>query len=246
MKFFRNDLTKIVVASLIFPAVLFLFPLVIHVHKASATSLWQAAADLVIFLIALGLNYFYFKQRVSWFNDRNLFEQLMTAMPAIIIIGLLDYPVLFEADFQVKIRAIVICLLVGLAEEYVFRGLLIALFLKLTQNRAFLTVVVSSLIFGLIHVTNLKALPIGYVSVQVIFAAAIGILFGTIYLKTKNLTLVIVLHALRDMFPMFSNKLMGQMGQTQFSMAILYIMVIFLLITLVIARSQLKNFVVKK
>lgn len=123
---------------------------------------------------------------------------------------------------------------------------MVGLFLKVLHNNVFGAVIGSSIMFGSIHFINLKSLPIGYVSGQVIFAAAIGILFGTIYIKTHNLTIVILLHALRDMFPMFSSKTVLQMSHTTFSMATLYVTVVFLIIALVISYIQLKNFEIKK
>lgn len=244
MKLLKNNITKIIIASLIFPVVLSLMGL--FVTKQSSNSIWQGAGDLVVFLLAYILNAKYFQQKVYWFNAHNVSKQLFTALPAIIIIAFLDSPMLAVSDFQVKLKIIVICLLVGLAEEYIFRGLLISLFLKVTHNNALGAVVGSSIMFGLIHMMNLKALPIGYVSAQVIFAAAIGILFGTIYIKTHNIAIVIVLHALRDMFPMFSNKMMAEASKMSFSAASLYVTVIFLLIALFIAHTQLQNFVIKK
>jgi len=244
MKLLKNNITKIVVASLIFPLVLYLMSF--FVPRKSATSFWQAAGDVAVFLVAYILNAKYFQQKVHWFNNNKMASQLSTALPAIIIVALLDSPMLAVPDFKVKLNVIIICLLVGLAEEYLFRGVLVGLFLKVTHNNALGAVVGSSIIFGMVHMMNIKSLPFGYVSAQVIFAAAIGILFGTIYLKTHNLGIVIALHALRDMFPMFSNKMLAQMGKTTFSMASLYVTIAFLLIALFIAYVQLQNFTVKE
>lgn len=244
MKLLKNNITKIVVASLIFPLVLYLMSF--FVPRKSATSFWQAAGDVAVFLVAYILNAKYFQQKVHWFNNNKMASQLSTALPAIIIVALLDSPMLAIPDFKVKLNVIIICLLVGLAEEYLFRGVLVGLFLKVTHNNALGAVVGSSIIFGMVHMMNIKSLPFGYVSAQVIFAAAIGILFGTIYLKTHNLGIVIALHALRDMFPMFSNKMLAQMGKTTFSMASLYVTIAFLLIALFIAYVQLQNFTVKE
>jgi len=244
MRLFKNNIVKIIVASLIFPVTLTIIGLILS--KQSVNSFAQALADLVVFLIAYLLNRQYFQEKVFWFNRKNGLAQLSTAFPALIIVAFLNSPVLLVNDFQVKFQVILICLLVGLAEEYIFRGLLIGLFLKANHNNAFGAVIGSSILFGLIHITNLKALPFGYVSAQMIFAAAIGILFGTIYIKTHNLAIVIALHAFRDMFPMFSNKLMQQASQTSFTMASLYVMIVFLGIALFIAYIQLQNFEIKK
>lgn len=240
MKQLRNNISKIILASLLFPVTLTV--LAFFIKNKSTNSLWQAVGDLIVFVLAYFLNQKFFKERIFWFNKNNYLAQFYTALPAIIIIALMDSTALSAPDFRVKFKVIVICLLVGLAEEYIFRGLLISLFLKVLHNNALGAVVGSSIMFGLIHLINLKSLPFGYVSSQVIFAAAVGILFGTIYIKTNNLSIVIILHALRDMFPMFSDTLVAQMSKTQFSMATLYVTAIFLLITFIIAYVQLRDF----
>lgn len=244
MKILKSNVTKIIIATLIFPVVMGVMGLMIT--KNSSSSVWQAIGDILVLVIAYLLNRKYLRQHVFWFNSRNIASQLFTSLPAIIIIAFLDSPMLMVSDFQIKLKVIIICLLVGLAEEYIFRGLLVGLFLKLTRNDVFGAVIGSSIMFGLIHTMNLKSLPIGYVSAQVIFAAAIGILFGTIYVKTHNLSIVIALHALRDMFPMFSSKTIAQMSQTTFSMASLYVTIVFLGIALIIAYNQLKDFKIEK
>lgn len=243
MRFIKNNITKVILASLIFPIVLSVMGLIV---SKKVTSMWQALGDLIVFLVAYLLNQFYFKQKIHWFNQRNILKQLLTSLPAIIIVAFLDLPMIGVSDFKIRFTVIAICLLVGLAEEFVFRGILIGLFLKITKNNSLGTVIGSSVLFGLIHMTNLRRLPIGYVSSQVIFAIAVGVLFGTIYLKTSNLSIVILLHALRDMFPMFSDKTMLQASQTTFSVISIYGMIIFLAITLIIAYIQLRNFKIKE
>lgn len=243
MKLLKSNGTKIVLASLLFPVCLSILS-VILIHKTG--NFWQGVGDLVVFLVAYLLNYRYFGEKIYWFSSKNAYKQFIVALPAIIIVGFLNSPMLAVADFKVKFSVIVMCLLVGLAEEYVFRGVVLGLFLKMTHNNAFGAVIGSSIMFGLIHMINLRSLPIGYVSAQVLFAAAIGILFGTIYILTNNLSIVILLHALRDMFPMFSEKMMSQVSQTKFSVATLYVMVFFLIITLVISYAQLSRFELAK
>jgi len=244
MKFLKSNLTKIIIASLIFPIVMVILALLIRNQKVD--ELWQIISDVLVFVVAFLLNQKYLKQKMFWFNSRNLGTQLYTALPAIIIIFMLNSAVLGVSDFKVKLRIVVLCLLVGLAEEYIFRGILVSLFLKLLHNNAFGAVIGSSIMFGLIHLMNLKSLPIGYVSGQVIFAAAVGLLFGTIYVKTRNLLIVILLHAFRDMFPMFSDKLMAESAQMKFSIDSLYVIGVLFLIALFISYRQLKDFQVSK
>ena len=240
MKILKSNVSKIIIAFLIFPVVLMLVGLVIK--KSSVTSIWQGVGDLIVFVLAYLLNRQYFQQKIYWFNQHNLSKQFTTSLPAIIIVAFLNSPVLTVADFQVKFRVIVDCLLVGLAEEYIFRGLLLSLFLELFHKNVYGAVIASSALFGLLHLINLKALSIGYVSSQVLFAMALGIIFGTIYVKTHNLSIVILLHALRDMFPMFSDKMMAEAAHVEFSVLSLYGMGIFLVIALFISYIQLRDF----
>lgn len=243
MRILKNNVTKIILASLIFPISLSLLGII---FRNKSGNLWQGIGDLVVFLVAYLLNSKYFGEKVYWSSNKNIYRQFVIALPAIIIVAFLNSPVLAVSDFKVKFDIIIVCLLVGLAEEYVFRGVILGLFMKVTHNNAFGAVIGSSIMFGLIHMINLKSLPIGYVSAQVLFAAAVGIIFGTIYLLTNNLAIVILLHALRDMFPMFSSKMMAEASQTQFSMATLYVMVFFLIIALIISYAQLSRFELAK
>lgn len=71
-------------------------------------------------------------------------------------------------------------------EEYLFRGVILESFLK--KYRIWLAVVISSLIFGVLH---------GFTG-QGFTAVIMGMLFAVIYLKTKSLFATIILHALNN------------------------------------------------
>lgn len=96
------------------------------------------------------------------------------------------------------------CLMVGFAEEYLFRGLLLPLFLKkygMRANGIFISILLTSLFFGVFHLINLtKGDPISQVLVQVIFASFIGFFFGALLLKTKKLIPISITHGLINFF----------------------------------------------
>lgn len=96
------------------------------------------------------------------------------------------------------------CLVVGFAEEYLFRGLLQPLFLKkyaLGQNGIFKSILFTSVFFGLFHLLNLaKNENVGQVLVQVVFATFIGFFFGVLLLKTNKLIPIAVTHGLINFF----------------------------------------------
>lgn len=95
------------------------------------------------------------------------------------------------------------CLLVGICEEFLCRGWLLNEFLERfgdTKKGVWYSIIISGFIFGLIHLGNIftvgQAIPTTIL--QVINAAATGIIFGIIYYKTKNIWSVILLHGFWD------------------------------------------------
>jgi len=76
-------------------------------------------------------------------------------------------------------------LLAPVVEELFFRGLLIPAPMRWGQSR-WGAVVISSILFGLIHYSYLDTIPP---------LVAFGVLLGYLYVKTGSLTLVILLHA---------------------------------------------------
>lgn len=246
MKILKSNVTKVVVTSLIFPVSMVILSFLLRNQRVN-NDILQIMADLLVFLIAYLINWKYLHENVSWIGtDTTIFQQLYTALPAFIIIALLNSATLTAPDLTFKFKIVLTCLAIGLAEEYICRGLLLGLALKLFHQNVLGAVLFSSVVFGSLHLTNLASLPIGYVAGQVIFASAIGMLFGTVYVKTKSLWIVIGLHALRDMFPMFSPSLMKEAGQMQFSMITLYTTIFMFVIAFIISYQQLKNFSVQK
>lgn len=74
-------------------------------------------------------------------------------------------------------------LLPGLSEELLFRGVMLAAFgLNITA------LIFSSLCFGILHMGNRKQWP------YVVWATAVGGLFGFVALKTENLLIPVVAH----------------------------------------------------
>jgi uncharacterized protein len=101
---------------------------------------------------------------------------------------------------------------VGLVEEFFFRAVLqsrIAVLLK-SQTAG---IIMSGLIFGLAHAPGLylrgaesegitEALPFGFWAAYTISAMSVaGIFLGIIWSRTKNLYLVMALHAMTDLLP---------------------------------------------
>lgn len=96
------------------------------------------------------------------------------------------------------------CLVVGFAEEYLFRGLLQPLFLKKygsRKNGILVSILLTSMFFGFFHFINLTNNDnVGQVIVQVVFAMFNGFFFGVLLLKTNKLIPIAITHGLINFF----------------------------------------------
>jgi membrane protease YdiL (CAAX protease family) len=92
-------------------------------------------------------------------------------------------------------------------EEVLFRGLILGVLLNKyynSNNGILKSVIISSLIFGLIHIVNIWTQPYqtftrGTVN-QVYAAFCIGVMYSSIYLKTRNIIVLGVLHFISNFF----------------------------------------------
>ena len=103
----------------------------------------------------------------------------------------------------------------GLIEEFFFRGFLqsrLSVLLKSSTG----AIIVSAVIFGLIHAPGLylrgaasegieEQLPfLFFAAYTIAYMSVAGIFLGIVYNKTKNLWLVMAIHAMVDLFPNFN------------------------------------------
>ena len=102
--------------------------------------------------------------------------------------------------------------LVGVAEEFLFRGVIAqSLLERFGTGRAgvWKACLLSGLLFGAAHLTNLlSSAPFG-VLMQCVFAASLGTLFAAIYFRTGNLWVTVFLHGGMDILSMLMGGLYG-------------------------------------
>ena len=93
-------------------------------------------------------------------------------------------------------------LMIGVFEELAFRGVLFPVLLETrrdSKKRIFQTAVVSSCLFGLIHLVNLlEGAGVGATVLQVGYSFLIGGMCTIVLLKTGNLIYSILLHGIYD------------------------------------------------
>lgn len=104
------------------------------------------------------------------------------------------------------------CLAIGLFEELAFRGVIFLTFAEkryTTRRGLFWSLVLSSVVFGGVHLINLLAGGgIGDVLLQIGYSFLIGAMCSVVLLKTRNIWLCVVLHAVYD----FCGTLMPTLG----------------------------------
>ena len=94
------------------------------------------------------------------------------------------------------------CLAIGLFEEAAFRGVILLMFARrrhTTRRSLLVAILLSSAVFGLIHLVNLfvGASP-GDVFRQIGYSFLIGAMCAVVLFETRNLWLCVLLHALFD------------------------------------------------
>ena len=103
-------------------------------------------------------------------------------------------------------------ILVGVAEELMFRGIIAQTLLErygTARAGVWKACLVSGVLFGAAHLSNLLgSAPFG-VLMQCVFAGSLGVLFAAIYFRTGNLWVLVFLHGAQDAASLLAGGLYG-------------------------------------
>lgn len=104
------------------------------------------------------------------------------------------------------------CLAIGLFEELAFRGVIFLMFAErrhTTRGGLFLSLILTSAVFGVVHLLNLfMGAGIGGVILQIGYSFLIGAMCSVVLLRTRNIWLCVLLHAVYD----FCGNLLPTLG----------------------------------
>lgn len=157
-------------------------------------------AALVLIVMILFKNSYVFTAKKQKFVKSITLGFPMLIIAAISLLGSLSS--LDGFNFGNFINLLLLTIFIGIAEEFLCRGWLQNEFIERygdTKKHIVLSLLFSSLIFGLIHFSNMLAgQDLLTTIVQVIQATSAGLLLGSIYYKTKNIWAVIFLHSIYD------------------------------------------------
>lgn len=123
-----------------------------------------------------------------------------------------------NADITLFLLFTLSALLVGFAEEFTFRGIILPLFIiSFSEKKSALSLgaIATAFLFGAIHFINLFSQPGNIIGVtkQVFFALSIGVFFGGLLLRTGSLMVVSIFHGLVNFA--FSGDELGQAVQKE-------------------------------
>jgi membrane protease YdiL (CAAX protease family) len=168
----------------------------------------------VEFLITLLLNHNILQAKV--FIQRPMLRMSMKRLTLILVIGgYFGGTVIFNHSDRFM-AALTVGLIAAIPEEYFWRGLILGYFVQQLhgklENRALWSLILSSLLFGLYHLSNLHVQPLEGTIAQVFQAMGLGMILGAVYLKTGNLLAPILVHFCWDFFVTLVNGISFSSG----------------------------------
>jgi len=253
MKTFRRGWGAALLLFILVPVLMFAAAWLIRLTGLS-TDISGPTQDGLVVIGAWVYNRYLTHVPIHWWNPRDLDHQFHLAIPSLILVGFLaiaKIAQLFQMAFQpIMLFYIGYVILIGLTEEFVFRGVLIPLLARSMPNHPLAVVIVDSLMFGGLHLINTSQMSWTYVLPQILFAMALGTFFAGLYISTQNLALTIGLHAITDIS--LVTQLVGHPGNfSNFNMpptiSVIASAFYFLLLIVAIAvvRRQVKGIKIK-
>ena len=166
--------------------------------------------EVVLILIPAAFPFIFGFSRV--FKTKNFFRGLLCILPffvlqffwlAIFFVNNVGNPEVNWQPWYMIVYGVVCVVGIGIREECFYRATVQNIIAKKYANSVkgiWITVIFGAIIFGLCHVSNLffGMDPLS-VFTQVVYAILIGILFGAVYLRSGNIWVLILVHALTDL-----------------------------------------------
>lgn len=140
-----------------------------------------------------------FKHYFSSYQNLHLIKPISATILIILLFRFQEYQDSIQSVLFLK--SAIFNLLVGLNEELLFKGLIftfLVLYFKAQKNYLIKSVVVTSLIFALVHFTNLLSEPYNLdgITGQVIASFVVSMYLFGLFAGTKNLLLISLFHGL--------------------------------------------------
>lgn len=199
---------------LVIATFIFILQKILEFILPSVANLPSSVATIVVSIIFLVIYIRYMRGRLqNLISTKNFKLALILVIPSLVIIigNLLSNYI--DGHFVFNYLVVISGLAPGITEEVVFRGFIVSNLMRIRKNKnlsIYLIVVLSAVPFGLLHLANIvMGADIHYSIVQSFFAICIGILFVAVYLRTGNLIVPIIAHAITDMAGLANSQFIG-------------------------------------
>lgn len=164
---------------------------------ATLTQKSLQALTIIFYTTTLGL----------WSYVGNITKLTRKGMILVLPVGILSLIPILNGITESKSSTIFISLLItsliGINEEFIFRGIILS---ALRKNGRLSSIITSSIIFGLFHLLNLVyGADIIDTVVQVVFATGFGLVMAVTKYETGEMLSPIIIHALWDFISKISN-----------------------------------------
>ena len=214
--------------------------------------LFKEAAWAVVVLFCM---FIFRKTEIFKITLTQMLEGMSAALPIFIVYTLiLPFGFYINRDGKLAsapeiISLVLQCLLIGLVEEGLYRGVIQELFMKLWggsgRKSAMKAIICTALMFGSFHLFNLRkpGVSVAAVLVQAASAIAIGMLLGAIFYRSgRKIWPVLLLHALIDFSGFVLSGMLHGKSQVEAISSLdprsLILIPIFILLTLFLMRKR--------
>lgn len=208
------------------------------------TALFRILCGVLVYFLMKNA---YGKDFCFGFSKRNLKQAFLLCIPAFMM-GLSNIPEYLSRGCVLRtgVSGFLLAVLTGFApgffEEMALRGGALNNMMiqwKDRPNRVMRSLLASGVVFGVIHLINLVGAGVWETLLQVCYASAVGILFGAVYLRTRNLIALIAAHSFVDFMAELFVETEETLEVTAFSIASsVVIIVVFTVFGLFLVRKE--------
>ncbi len=210
LKFFFVMLLIFIVVDIGIQLLLVYLPTVVTYYKYGTDLIGEIFYALIALIVMLTFkNSYVFTSKQTKLSKCLIYGAPVLALSIVNLINSVLQLKSFEAGTFMNV--LLYCIFIGITEEFLFRGWIQNEFIERfgdTKANVLRSILLSSVIFGIVHITNVFVTNQNLFEtiLQCLNAIACGFLLGCIYYKTKNIWSVIFLHAFYD-FALFLGEM---------------------------------------
>lgn len=170
------------------------------------TAIYHILAALVAFVLLLIIELWFKPDYKGSIKSNTPIVQIMSLLILFIIYWGINFILSFITGtliFKPTLESLGMALNAGMSEEIMFRAVTIPIglhFIK-SEKRVTLTWIITSIIFGVVHLVNIQGGgAISVIIVQAIATTFMGIYFASLFMCTGNILIPIIIHSVWDYY----------------------------------------------